>query len=249
MVSVQRVRGRLKVLAPCKVAIVAALEREVWPFVKDWPVERREHDGRDFKFFVKETVSLVCGGIGSEAARRAAEAIVALYHPALLVSAGFAGGLDSTLSVGDTLIPRHVIDSRDGSRTEHSAGEGVLVSFEDVADVEQKAKLNQAFGAHAVDMEAAAVARCAAAHDLQFLAIKVVSDSSGSQVLPIMRFVGSDGRFHAVSFVLHIALRPWLWSRVFRLARDSAKAAGRLCDALGRDSIFHLASSQKVLTH
>ena len=54
-----------------KLAIVAALEREVWPLVKDWKVSERECDGKKFKFFEKADSVLVCGGIGAQAARRA----------------------------------------------------------------------------------------------------------------------------------------------------------------------------------
>ncbi len=219
-------------LDSCKVAIVAALEREVWPLVEDWPVTRREYDGRGFKFFAKDGMVLVCGGIGAEAARRAAEAIISVYHPALLISAGFAGGLDPALQAGHTLTPRHVIDARDGSRTDSGRGEGALVSFETVADAQQKAKLAKAYGAQAVDMEAAAVARSAEAHGVEFLACKVISDASGSRLPPIARFVGGDGRFHALKFLAYVAVRPWLWGSVQQLARDSALAAGKLCEAL-----------------
>ena len=118
-----------------KVAIVAALEREISPFVKNWSVVRKEHEGQWFKFFEAHGAVLVCGGMGSEAARRAAEAIISLYNPRLVISAGFAGGLDPALPVGYALTPRHVIDAGDGSRTDSGIGEGVLVSFEDVADV------------------------------------------------------------------------------------------------------------------
>ncbi|MBZ5720078.1 MAG: phosphorylase [Acidobacteriia bacterium] len=211
-----------------KVAVVAALEREVWPFVKDWPTTRREHDGRWFKFFEKEGMVLVCGGMGAEAARRAAEAIIALYAPGLVISAGFAGGLDPALPVGHTLTPRHVIDATDGSRTDSGTGEGVLISFETVADAEQKARFATAFGAHAVDMEAAAVARAAQAHGVKFLACKVISDTSDSRLPPIARFIGSDGRFHALQFLVHIAVRPWHWRGVRRLANDSLRAAQSL---------------------
>lgn len=215
--------------------------------VKDWPVHRRQHDERWFKFFEKDGVALVCGGIGAEAARRAAEAILTLYHPALIISAGFAGGLDASLRAGDTLIPQHVIDADDGSRTEHAFGHGVLVSFQNVADIKQKAKLGKAFGAQAVDMEAAAVARCAEAHGVKFLACKVISDASDSRMLPIMRFVGSDGRFYPLRLLAHVVLRPWLWGRLFRLAQDSAMAAAKLCEALAEPKVLQHADSEKQL--
>ncbi len=56
------------------------------------------------------------------------------------------------------LTPRLVIDAADGSRSDSGNGEGVLVSFGEVADPEQKASLAKAYGADVVDMEAAAVA-------------------------------------------------------------------------------------------
>jgi nucleoside phosphorylase len=215
-------------MSQVKVAVVAALEREVWPFVKDWPTSCQQHDGRTFKFFEKQGTAVVCGGMGAEAARRAAEAVIQLYHPTLIVSAGFAGALDSSLPVGHTFMPQHVIDASDGSRAEAGGPEGILISFETVADVEQKARFATAFGAHAVDMEAAAVARAAEARGVKFLACKVISDTSDSRLPPIAPFIAPDGSFQALKFVLHIAVRPWLWKGLRRLARDSARAAQSL---------------------
>ena len=213
------------------IAIVAAMEREVWPLVKDWPTASREHDGRTFKFFEKSPAVLVCGGIGSEAARRAAEAVMNLYHPRMIISAGFAGGLDPSLKVGDKLIPRQVVDFRDGSRTDIGKGTGVLITTNEVAGVEQKAKLAGAYGAQAVDMEAAAVARSAEAHGTRFLACKVISDAHDSSLPPVARFV-RNGDFATGSFVAHVAIRPWLWSSVIALARNSRVAARVLSEAL-----------------
>lgn len=216
----------------CKVAIVAALEREVWPLVKDWPTIHKRHEGRAFKFFEHENAVLVCGGIGAQAARRAAEAIITLYQPALVISAGFAGGLDPALRTGHALTPRLVIDAGDGSRTDSGTGDGVLVSFGAVADSEQKANLAQAYGADLVDMEAAAVSRCAQAHGKQFMACKVVSDSCDQRLPPVARFVAADGKFQPLRFLAHVAMRPWLWAGVGQLARNSSIAAQSLCKRL-----------------
>ena len=230
----------------CKVAIVAALEREVWPFIKNCPFTRNEFNGREFKFYESGSIVVVCGGIGREAARRAAEAIINLYHPDLVISAGFAGALDPTLDVGHAFAARHVIDASDGSRTDCGTGQGVLISFADVADVEQKAKLGEAYGAHAVDMEAAAVARSAEAHGVKFLACKVISDNSRTALPAIGRFVGSDGKFYMFRFLAYIAVRPWLWAKVQRLASDSVVAARKLCAVLTETSEAHTAD--RVLT-
>src|SRR5271167_2956542 len=98
-----------------KVAIIAALEREVSGLIKGWHRVERQYEGRSFVFFERDEVVVVCGGIGLEAARRAAEAVFALYHPALLLSVGFAGALDAGLHVGDLFMPTVSIDARDGS--------------------------------------------------------------------------------------------------------------------------------------
>ena len=93
-----------------------------------------------------------------EAARRAAEAVIARYHPELVCSVGFAGALHPDLRVGDIVTPAVVVDARDGSRIEIPGGKEVLVTFMAVAGAAQKTNLAQAYGAQAVDMEAAGVA-------------------------------------------------------------------------------------------
>ena len=228
-----------------KVAIVAAMEREVAPLVKNWPAVTKRHEGRSYKFFEKSPVVLVCGGIGSEAARRAAEAVINLYQPTTIISAGFAGGLDAKLETGQMFFPRHVIDARDGSRTDSGTGEGVLITYESVADVEQKAKLANSYGAHAVDMEAAAVARSAEAHGIKFLACKVISDEHDSLLPPIMQFV-KNGQFSTGGFIAHVAIRPWLWPDVIKLAKNSAVASKVLSESLADPKLAELQMETEV---
>jgi adenosylhomocysteine nucleosidase len=212
-----------------KIALVAALEREVWPLVKHWSASEREFDGRQFRFFENARAVLVCGGIGAEAARRATEAIIRLYQPVAVESVGFAGALDSRLEVGTVIGVKRVIDAKDGSTAEAPIGYWTLVSSESTAGVEQKKKLALAYGAHAVDMESAAVARAAQCRGIPFLALKVISDAHDFEMPPVDRFVSHDGRFRTGRFLLFALLRPWLWLRVVRLARNSNKAVKALC--------------------
>jgi adenosylhomocysteine nucleosidase len=217
-----------------KVAIVAALEREVRSLIKQWRRVERDYDGRKYKFFENDRAVLVCSGVGPEAARRATEAIINLYAPVLVQSAGFAGALDSTLKVGTVLTPICVIDAKDGSRIEAGVGHWVLVSVDQPASVKQKAKLAEAYWAHAVDMEAASVARAAQAHDITFVGLKVISDEADFEMPPMERFIASDGQFRTAAFAAHVAVRPWLWLRVIQLARNSSKAADALCEWLAQ---------------
>src|ERR1700756_5507961 len=178
-----------------RVGIVAALEREVRPLVKPWSVSEREVDGRQVRFFEKDNVVLVCGGIGAEAARRAAEAVIAIYAPTIIYSVGFAGAREPTLKIGEVMRPRRVVNAGDGSSVNRDRGEGILVSFGSVASPEQKAKLRVSFGAQAVDMEAAAVGRAAEARGAGFAVIKVISDEFDFGFPSLERFVDSHGQF------------------------------------------------------
>jgi adenosylhomocysteine nucleosidase len=223
-----------------KVAIIAALEREIAGLTRRWRRAPRDYEGRTFVFFESDEMVAVCGGIGLDAARRAAEAAIALYHPMLLLSAGFAGALDPTLHVGDVFGASVVIDARDGSRIEIAAGENILVSFMAVAGAEQKSALARAYSAQAIDMEAAAVAAAARAHGIPFGAVKVISDVANFEMPQTARFIDAQGRFRTAAFALFVSLRPWLWPRVTRLARNSSQAAAALTE--------HLQQFQRTLT-
>jgi adenosylhomocysteine nucleosidase len=215
-----------------RVAIVAALEREVRPLVKHWRVSEKEHDGRRFRFFEKNEVVLVCGGIGADAARRAAEAVIVLYGPTVVYSAGYAGALDPRVKVGEVIRAGRVVNAGDGSSAQIAGGDGILVSYPAVATPSQKVKLRESYQAQAVDMEAAAVARAAEARGVGFCALKVISDEFDFEFPPTDRFVDSAGRFHEMGFALFAAVRPWLWLPVLRLARNSGRASRILCEEI-----------------
>lgn len=214
--------------AKAKLAIVAAMEREVRTLIRQWHRREAEHAGRHFRFFEQDEVVVVCGGIGAEAARRAAEAVIALYSPSVVYSVGFAGALDAKLKVGDILMPKRVVNAGDSSRVEMEMRGGTLVSFAAVADPAQKKKLRESFSADAVDMEAASVARAAEARGLRFAAVKVVSDEHDFDFPSTERFIDSQGQFSEAKFAVYAALRPWLWPRVLQLGRNSNVAARAL---------------------
>jgi nucleoside phosphorylase len=212
-----------------KVAIVAALEREIRPLIKSWRLREHHHAGRRFRFYESHNAVLTGGGIGAEPARRAAEAIIALYQPALIYSAGFAGALDGKQHIGDIIVPRRIINASDGSSIDTGQGEGILVSFASVATPEQKAKLADSYTAQAVDMEAAAVALAAQARGVRFGAVKAVSDECDFAIPAMDAFIDAEGQFKTTAFALFTAVRPWRWGMTLRLARNSRLASQALC--------------------
>jgi adenosylhomocysteine nucleosidase len=227
-----------------RIGIVVALEREIRPLVRTYDRVPHSHDGRTLMFFESEGTAVVCGGIGPEAARRATGTLIAIHKPQLIVSAGFAGGLDDSLAAGDVFCPRLVIDALDGSRFDAGGRSGQLVSFGTIAGTEQKAKLAKAYQAQAVDMEAAAVARAASCHRVPFCAVKAISDELDFEMPGLERFVerGERAGFRQWGFAAYVMLRPWLWGRALQLASGSAKATRSLCRHLS--TITHSAGSE-----
>jgi adenosylhomocysteine nucleosidase len=232
-------------LAP-KIAIIAALEHELRTLIKGWPSRTIHHEERQFKVYESSYAAVICSGIGAEAGRRAAEAVIANYAPALLISAGIAGALVPELHVGETIFPEIAIDAGDSSRHQSSIkatpisdtplAKTIVVSYPEIAGAEQKRKLGKAYNAHAVDMESASVARAAEAHGLPFIAIKSISDEVDFEMPEMMPFF-KDGQFQSVRFAIHVGLRPWLWFRVLLLARNTQVAADNLCAWL-RESVL-----------
>jgi adenosylhomocysteine nucleosidase len=215
-----------------KVAIVAALEREVSPVIRHWRSEMRKHDGRTFRFFENDRAVVVCAGIGRDAARRATEAVILLYQPTTVISAGFAGALDPKLKVGLAVPVTKVIDAADGSSQRWEGTGFTLITANEVAGVEQKEKLAKAYAADAVDMEAAAVARGAQKHGVRFRAFKAISDERDFEFPSMQDFITHDGRFQAGRFAVFALIRPWLWVKLVQLARNSKQATRTLCDWL-----------------
>jgi adenosylhomocysteine nucleosidase len=229
-----------------KIAIVAAIQRELSPLIRSWRPTKLEHGGREFTFYESDYAVAVCSGMGAECGRRGAEAIVAKYSPELLISAGLAGALVAELHVGDSVFPATVIDARDGSRHDTSIRDAVLaksplartilVSIPEVAGTAQKRQLAKSYGAHLVDMEAASVARAAQVHNLSFLAVKAISDDVDFELAELNRFI-RNGQFETKLFGLYLLPRPWLWSKVIRLARNTRLASHNLCSWLRESAL------------
>ena len=223
---------------PRKIAIIAALKREIAPLVKDWHATTFTYEGREFTVHESNYAVVVCGGIGAECARRVAEAVVWKYSPNVLISVGVAGAAVPELHIGDVIFPAVVVDTQDGSRHEtaiqkapiaqSSLARSVLASSRQIVSGEQKRRLAKSYGAHVVDMEASGVARAAQIHNLQFLAVKAISDEIEFDISELNRLI-HGGKFATGALVRYLVPRPWLWLKMIRLARNTQLASENLC--------------------
>ena len=223
------------------VGIVTAMATEVWPLVRDWeknphPAQNRPLDfargrvrvGHPWDFFEREDAVLLCGGIGYEAGKRAAEAVIEYAKPDVLITTGLAGGLKPEWTLGRTMVAAEVVDEATERRFKTAYGEGMVVSSREIARAAKKRELASRFAADVVDMEGAAVAEVAEAHGLPFLAVKAISDDMDFELPPLQEFVDAEGRFQSARFGFWAAWHPRWWPTIAQLKRRSDLAAEKL---------------------
>jgi len=198
---------------------------------------------------------LAVTGIGCDAAARGARALVEAGATAL-TSWGLAGGLDPALSAGTVCLPGEII-SRDGaafSTTLHwrerlmsaaiaahcpvACGK-LLTSPRAIGSVTDKARAFRETGAAAVDMESIAVADVATAHNLPFVAVRVIVDTA-ADVLPRALLAASRaGGLRLWSLIGSLALAPGDVGALMRLTRRY-RVASRSLAAVARSGSLAL---------
>jgi adenosylhomocysteine nucleosidase len=193
-------------------------------------------------------VAWCVAGVGREAAARGARRLILGHRPRLVVSAGFAGGLDPDLVRGSLIRAAEVtlLDRSKRLCLAHAApanGRDLLLVTADqiVTTPTAKAELRTACGGDAVDMETFAVAEVAETEGLSCSSLRVISDDA-SQTLP--REVAMLARPQSAIRRLGAALgaigrRPraaadlWqLWEHAVVDGRTLAAGLADLCDSL-----------------
>jgi adenosylhomocysteine nucleosidase len=152
-----------------------------------------------------------------------------------LVSYGWAGSLSCGIKPPSVCAIHEVIDSRTGERfvTDYPAGHR-LITLDHVARSEEKRSIAQEFQAPLVDMEAASVARVAAAQNIAFYCFKGVSDGANDKLPDFNRFTGKDGQLRMPALVAYALLHPGYWPALRQLGRHSARAAEELASFVPR---------------
>jgi adenosylhomocysteine nucleosidase len=224
------------------VGIVAALEAEARTL---GPAVRR----RDGLSSLGDGALLAVSGMGGDLAASAARRLIDAGVSALL-SFGLAGGLDPALRPGRVVLPDEVM-SREGVRVSTSpewrrhlsraiaelepVGGTLLSSANPIATVEEKALLFRQTGAAAVDMESLAVAQVAAAHELPFMAVRVIVDGAADALPRSVTAAGRSGQLSVLRLIGGLAAAPGDLVGLIRLSRRY-RAATRSLTAVARDA-------------
>lgn len=174
-----------------KIAIIAAMDKEV----------------KLMQSLASENVSIFKSGIGKVAAAVTTAQIISEHRPDLIINSGVAGGLDSSLNIGDTVCAKAVCYHDVWCGEPNTYGQvqgfplfyksaenitalldakikkGLIISGDKfITDADELAHLKQKFPqALAVDMESAAIAQTAFILKTPFISLRLISDTPGVQ--------------------------------------------------------------------
>lgn len=185
------------------IAILVAVNQELNPILRRANANhaiRQQHLDFYEGTLAGQPVALLALGVGKECARIAAEMTIKSYRPDLVISAGFGGGLQSSVSEGDIVIGTEALDLHQDSGAQvrwHSTlalspredlsmensnckiHRGKILTTDDIIiRAATKQHLGRATGALAADMETSAVAAVCAAHGTDMLALRCITDNN-----------------------------------------------------------------------
>jgi adenosylhomocysteine nucleosidase len=217
-----------------RIAVIAALPGELKPLVRGWAHQsRRGADLWRHRHGESEWIA-ACAGTGGDNAKRVFDEIEKDGAIDAVFSVGWAGALREEFAPGRAYRVSGVIDAGTGERFS-VAGQSVeywLVTSDKVADSKEKRHLAATYGAGLVDMEAAEIARLAAARGIAFYCIKGVSDGFSDRLPDFNRFISSQGKIQQTRLIFFALFRPWHWPALTRLRENSKNAAQGIADLL-----------------
>ena len=179
---------------------------------------------------------------------------VVTYTPDLVLTCGFAGGLNPDLKLGDVVFETSFPSRRRGDETQikEKLETPHVVSYEKIiaagakpakifcADriattVAEKKKLRAETGADAVEMESAAIQAVCAERGIPCATVRVISDTAHEDLpLDFNALANPDKSIHFGKLFLAIARSPGKIGALMALQKKTKFAAGQLAEVLAK---------------
>jgi adenosylhomocysteine nucleosidase len=192
-------------------------------------------------------VVLMLSGPGQKNVTKATQGLIDGHKPSLIVSAGFAGGLNAAMKRSDILLANRVVLDHGGElpldfpsnfaalAEQRGVHQGSLVTTDHVIRLPRhKRELGEKYHAAAVDMETYYVAEVCQKHQIPFAAVRVINDTS-DETLPndiehlLMQKSGAAQFGAALGAILN---RPGSVKDLYQLRENALVASDRLAKFL-----------------
>lgn len=240
-------------------AVAAALRWEVRPVLRRLSgVKRVDHAGvRAWcGWHGTREILVFRTGVGPRQAESATRAVLSSYGISALVNTGCAGALDPDLTTETLVVPHTVIEDapsedataflthEEWARTlreaAHRAGLSLdagplLTCARPLLTADDKRSNRRRFGATAVDMESAAVARVTRESGIPFSCARIILDTADHELPDLGGTLGPDGSIrplHAAGVVARNPRQLLDFVDLARLSRRAEKGLDRLFGTL-----------------
>jgi adenosylhomocysteine nucleosidase len=209
----------------------------------------------------KSGISILITGIGRKNAEKSVREFLAINSPELVLTCGFAGGLNPDLKLGEVvfetanapLAPSLLASAKPGSppsgeRVSARTGEGLFSKLSAAgakpakffcADriattVDEKRKLRAETGADAVEMESGAIHAVCRERGISCATVRVISDTAGEDLpLDFNQLSKPDMILDYGKLAWAIAKSPGKIGALLKLQKQTRFAAEQLADILG----------------
>ena len=178
-------------------------------------------------------IFILVTGIGRKNAERTLVEYFSHLAPRLVLTCGFAGGLDPALAPGDVLCST----DDEGLRGKLTAAGARPVKFycatRIATTVTEKLELRRTTGADAVEMESEAIHAVCRARVIPCATVRVISDAANEDLpLDFNQLSKPDLSLDYGKLLWAIAKSPWKIPGLLRLQKHSSFAAQRLAEVL-----------------
>ena len=179
-------------------------------------------------------------GIGRQNAEKSVRSFLAASVPELVVTCGFAGGLNPELKLGDVIFEPAGPAANNQKLTEALLAAGARPAKIYCADriattVAEKQALRAATGADAVEMESGAIQAVCAERGLACVTVRVISDTA-HEALPLdfNALAKADKSLDFGKLAWAITKSPGKIGALMQLQKKTKFAAERLADVLAK---------------
>jgi nucleoside phosphorylase len=240
-------------MPPVFVIIAATYEELNDALKRMMPVRRESRPGMHcfYGHLNGRDLFLVQTGVGPKKAGAAATRIVKEHAPQAVVCIGAAGAADPALRVGDIVIVKNILHHAGGHFATDALWSGrVAKQLNDAAmpvfrgdcftagtfihTASQKQHIFENTGARVIDMESASLAKRFCPAGVEFLDIRIISDSAREDAFDIEAFYACKKKTGRIGTIAYLFQHPREILRALRLKRNVRMVAGRIADIIER---------------
>jgi adenosylhomocysteine nucleosidase len=195
------------------------------------------HEAAPFRKIAAEKsgVDILLTGIGRRNAERSLRDFLAVNSADLVLTCGFAGGLNPDLKLGDVIFEFGIRNSEFGIKLAAAGAKPAKFFCADriATTAAEKKKLGNETGADAVEMESAAIYAVCREHNIPCGTVRVISDTASEDLpLDFNQLSRPDQSLDYGKLFLAIAKSPGKIGALMKLQKQTQFAAERLAQVL-----------------